>query len=126
MNDLDARIREALSQDDNVLQEATRTEAGVWELFFSTMRGRNRFFGIMVNIWIFVFSILTVYTVYRFFHTPDIREAITWVAAAFVCVIFVSFLKLWVWMEMNKNAVLREVKRVELQVALILAEREKS
>ena len=28
-----------------------------------------------------------------------------------------AFLKVWWWMEMQKNSIIREVKRVELQVA---------
>ena len=55
MDELDAKIREALAQEDNALEEATRTEAGAWELFFSTMKGRNRFLGWLVSFWIFVF-----------------------------------------------------------------------
>jgi hypothetical protein len=33
----------------------------------------------------------------------------------------VAILKIWFWMEMHKNAVLREVKRLELQIARLAA-----
>ena len=42
----------------------------------------------------------------------------TWLAIGFVfCINAVAMLKLWYFMEMNKNAVTREVKRLELQIA---------
>ena len=40
-----------------------------------------------------------------------------WAAACIVCVSAVSMLKIWYFLEMNKNAVTREIKRLELQIA---------
>ncbi len=124
MNDLDAKIREALEREDNALEEVTRTEAGVWELFFSTMKGRNRFFGFLVNFWILVFTIVIFYSMYRYFQVEELRPTITWGLGVVLSGMIVMSMKVWVWMEMQKNSVLREVKRVELQLARLLAQME--
>lgn len=124
MNNLDARIREALEQEDNAMEEATRAEAGVWELYFSTMKGRNRVFGLLVNFWFVVFTIVLFYCMYRYFQVEELRLAITWGLGVVLSAMIIMSMKVWVWMEMQKNSVLREVKRVELQLARIIAQTE--
>jgi hypothetical protein len=44
-------------------------------------------------------------------------ELIKWAAAAFICILMVSMLKLFSWMQMNKNALMREIKRLELLIS---------
>lgn len=124
MKDLDAKIREALEQEDNALEEATRAEASTWELFSSTMKGRNRFLGMLVHFWILVFTISIFYCIYRYFQTDEIRPSITWGLGVVVSGMIVASFKIFVWMEMQKNSVLREVKRVELQLARFVAHSE--
>jgi len=46
-----------------------------------------------------------------------VRETVIWTAGALWAAIAVAMLKMYFWMEMNKNVVLREVKRLELQIA---------
>lgn len=120
MNDLDARIREALAQEDNALEAATRTEAGIPELYLSTMQGRNRLWGLFINFWIFVFVAVLFYSLYRYSQVDALRPSITWGVGMVLSGLIVVSLKIWVWIEMQKNSVLREVKRVELQVARLL------
>ncbi len=42
-----------------------------------------------------------------------------WAAAMFLCLGAVTSIKIWYWLEMNRLAVTREVKRLELQVVQI-------
>lgn len=50
-----------------------------------------------------------------------IQQALSAEDAALVAAVAVAMLKIWSWMEMHKNQVLREVKRLELQVARLAA-----
>ena len=52
------------------------------------------------------------------------RETLLWSAGGIVAMVAVAMLKMYFWMEMNKNVTLRELKRLELQVAR-LASRER-
>lgn len=124
MNDLDAKIREALEREDNALEEVTRTEAGTWELYFSTMKGRNRLYGFLVNFWFLVFVIVLFYSAYRYFQVEELRPTITWGLSVVLSGMIIMSMKVWVWMDMQKNSVLREVKRVELQLVRLLAQAE--
>src|SRR5690606_2912057 len=64
-----------------------------------------------------------VYCGWSAFGALDVRETVLWSAGAVVAMLAVAMLKMYFWMEMNKNVMLREVKRLELQVAR-LASRE--
>jgi hypothetical protein len=55
----------------------------------------------------------------QFFAAEATRELIMWAVVFGFSMMAIMALKLWFWAEIQKNAVLREVKRVELQVALL-------
>lgn len=58
-----------------------------------------------------------VYCAWNAFDAADVRQTVLWSAGALVAMLAVAMLKMYFWMEMNKNVTLREVKRLELQVA---------
>ncbi len=62
-----------------------------------------------------------VYCAWNVFTVSDLRETVIWTAGALWAAIAVAMLKMYFWMEMNKNVVLREVKRLELQIARLAA-----
>ena len=63
--------------------------------------------------------IVSVYAVVQFFETTDMREMLLWGAVAFFGFMSVLAVKIWTWMEMAKNEIMREVKRTELQIAYL-------
>ena len=62
-----------------------------------------------------------VYCVMQMFAAVETRDVVLWSVGAVVSMLGVAMLKMYFWMEMNKNVVLREVKRLELQVARLAA-----
>lgn len=114
--DLDAMIREALSRDEaeyfDQLGEASLPEQ-LTELF----SGRLRWLVMMSTLVIVVFFLLGVYCGYRFYHAEDVRTMLLWGGATAFCMVATMANKMWQWMEMQRNAVSREIKRLELQVA---------
>jgi uncharacterized membrane protein YciS (DUF1049 family) len=61
--------------------------------------------------------ILFVYCVVQFLGTNDTNELIQWAAGGFICIMITGMLKLFAWLQMDKNALMRELKRLELQVS---------
>ncbi len=47
------------------------------------------------------------------------KEMAIWGGLCVVLAIFVALGKMWYWMDLNKNTVVRELKRVELQIAFL-------
>lgn len=116
MNDLDDKIREALRNEDAQLFEDLGGEPSMYEMIMETFRGRYRWLAMMAVSWSLVFMALGVVAAIKFFHAEATRDLLMWAAACIVCLSGVSMIKVWYWMELNKNAITREIKRLELQI----------
>ncbi len=117
MNVLDDKIREALQQEDAELFEDVGGEPSIFEMLMETFRGRHRWLVFLTMFWTMVFMVLGVLSVIRFFRAEEMRDMLMWAAASAFLLSGVSMMKVWYWMELNKNSVTREIKRLELQIA---------
>ncbi len=117
MNVLDDKIREALQQEDAELFEDVGGEPSIFEMLMETFRGRHRWLVFLTMFWTMVFMVLGVLSVIRFFQAEEMRDMLMWAAASAFLLSGVSMMKVWYWMELNKNSVTREIKRLELQIA---------
>ncbi len=117
MNELDKKIKEALRQEDAELFEDLGGEPSVFEMIIDTFRGKHWWLSVLTFFWTLVFMVLGILSAVRFFKTDDSRDMMMWALAFIFCMMAVSMLKMWFWMELNKNAITREIKRLELQIA---------
>ena len=117
MKDIDAKIREALRQEDAELWEHYGAEPSVQELMIDTFRGRQRWLVVLAFLMTFIALGLLALCGYRFFQAEEVREMIAWATGFLWALIFIAMVKIWYWGELNKNCLTREVKRLELQVA---------
>jgi uncharacterized membrane protein YciS (DUF1049 family) len=90
-----------------------------------TFSGKWGAMNILAAIFTFVIFGLFVYCAWNAFNVSDLRDTILWSAGGLLAMLAVAMLKMYFWMEMNKNVTLREIKRLELQVAR-LAVRERA
>ena len=121
MTNLDQAIRQALSAEDAEFLARFEKEAPLHEQVLGTFAGQwgaLNVFGVLLTFAMFG---AFVYCVWNLFETSDLRATVLWSAGALWTALAVAMLKIWFWMEMQKNQVLREVKRLELQVARLAA-----
>ena len=71
----------------------------------------------MMNVMTFIFFGLFIYCIVQFFEVETTKELLKWGFGSIMFVLGVSMLKVFTWMQMDKNALLREMKRLELQIA---------
>ena len=116
MTHIDDRIRSALEAEDRELFDQLDSDVGLHELMFGAFRGKMRWMAALAMVYIFAFLGLGIYFGFKFYAAQEIKELMVWGGGTFACILFVMSLKLWFWMEMQKNAILREIKRVELQI----------
>jgi hypothetical protein len=121
MTNLDQAIRQALSAEDAEFLARFEKEAPLHEQVLGTFGGRWGALNILGALLTFVFFGAFVYCVWNLIETTDLRETVLWSVGALWTALAVGMLKMWFWMEMQKNAILREVKRLELQVARLAA-----
>lgn len=119
MKDIDRKIREALAEDDADLLDRLGAQESLPEMMAGVFHGRPLWITVIGYVFIFVFLGIAIWSVFRFFDATGVRDQIFWAAAFLYSGMAVAFLKIWFWLEMQKNSVIREVKRVELQIALL-------
>jgi Family of unknown function (DUF6768) len=120
MDDIDRKIEEALSEEDRSLMNEFG-EQGMFALLFSVYRGPQAW---IVSLTTFVMLIMVgggFYSLWKLIGVWGSPEALIWGAAVFVLMMMVSFIKVWFWIRMESNRVIREVKRLELQIARLQA-----
>ncbi|NIR42696.1 MAG: hypothetical protein GWN99_02375 [Gemmatimonadetes bacterium] len=113
--EIDRLIRETLARSDAELLDHLE-DRSMAELLAETFRGRHRRLaigGAVVNLMIFAAG---VFAAVQFVAADDPRSMILWGGVTLLCFGAVSAIKIWYWLEMNRLAIIREVKRVELQV----------
>lgn len=115
--DIDEKIRAALGKLPDAQLPGPFEEAGMFEQFRSTFRGRNRWISWIVFVCTFVFFVAGVTCAVYFFRVEPIEHKMALVGGFLYCMMAVAMFKMWQWMQMDKIVILREIKRLELQVA---------
>ena len=117
MKEIDAIIREAMDNEEDRRWFDELDEQSLREMVLDSFKGKSRWLVYTVYLSLTVFTVLFVISAFRFFAVESEREMIAWGVSAIFCSIAIAMLKIWYWIELNKNAVTREIKRFELQLA---------
>ena len=121
LNELDDAIRKALSAEDARVFEQFSREQALHRQVFATFQGTNRWINALGWIAGLVLFVLGCYFWSRFARAEEVRHMILWASCAAVAFLGLGLIKVWFWLELQKNAIVREIKRVELQVASLAA-----
>ncbi|WP_431166204.1 DUF6768 family protein [Tenacibaculum halocynthiae] len=116
IEDIDKLIKETLSEEEAKFYEELE-EQNMFQMVGGLFQGKNKWIMYLMNIMTLVFFGLFVYCTIHFFESEETKELIKWALGSVVFLLGVSMLKIFAWLQMDKNAVLREIKRLELQVS---------
>lgn len=116
MEDIDKLIKETLNQEEAKFYEELE-EQNVFEMIFELFKGKNKWIMYIMNFMTLIFFALFVYCTVQFFNTDVTNEMLKWGIGGLVFLFGVSMLKIFAWMQMDKNALLREMKRLEIQIS---------
>lgn len=114
--EIDKLIKETLSKEEAKFYDEL-DEQNVLQMVFGLFQGKNKWIMFVMNFMTLVFFGLFVYCTIQFFSTSETNELIKWGIGGIVFIFGVSMLKIYAWMQMDKNALLREIKRLEIQVS---------
>ena len=118
MKQLDDTLREALAHDPD-LSETDLHEPGLIELFTATFRSSIRWWAVLVMIYIFAFAVIAVIVAFQFFAAETVKHQILWATVFTYSGIAIAMLKMWWWNQMDRLALTREIKRLELRLMLL-------
>ncbi len=118
---IDEMIREALTQEEAEIFDRVFEEPSVFELLTSMFRGKLRYLAVLGIVMGIVFMAIGIFSLLEFLAADDVPSMLRWGALMFFSVSAIMGMKIWHWMEMQRHALTREIKRLELQVANLAA-----
>ena len=116
MNDIDRRIKEALKEENAEMFEEFNDVRPTHEMLTDFFNIRPRWLLVATGILTLVLLTIGFYAGKQFYYAQEIREMLFWGGLFFGCFLGITTIKIWGWMEMTKNSVTREIKRLELQI----------
>ncbi|SNR16374.1 DUF6768 family protein [Tenacibaculum jejuense] len=111
--DIDKLIKETLTEEEAVFYQELE-EQTMWQMVFGLFKGKNKWILVAMNMITLIFFGFFIFCLVQFFEASEAKELIKWASGAIIFLLGVSMLKIFAWMQMDKNALLREIKRLEL------------
>ena len=118
IDNIDKLIKESLNEDEAKFYDEL-DEQGLFKQMFGLYKGRLKIINIMVIIVQFATGFGAFYFIMEFLDASTTKEMISSISLAALCIFAINMLKLYSWMQMDKNSIIREIKRLEFQVATL-------
>lgn len=118
MDNINQKILEAL-KNDPAANNFSEEQANALQLIKQSFKGTFRLTFIVVLVLQLIFAGLAIYSAYYLVNETDLGIKINWLAGTLASTVGFAIARLWFFMELNRLSVIREIKRVELQVSLL-------
>ena len=114
-DDMDQMIREAMSEEEAAFYD-TLGEPSVPQMVTEVFQGRMRWLNRAAVLIGLAFMALGVWSVFKIIEVEETRRLVWWTATFFFSLGAIFAMKIWYWMELNRHALSREIKRLEMQI----------
>jgi len=101
------QVDQLLAQDNN----------GLFAMLFATWRGGMGRWVLLVNVFVLLATLLLFWAGYQFWIAVLVERQVFWGVVFLASAQVQISLKMWLFMEMNRLSIIREIKRVEIAVA---------
>lgn len=123
MTDINQKILAAMREDKDI-DLTPEEQANPLQLIVRSFKGTFKFTGAFVILMQILFAGLAIYFGYNMVYETQLDGKLNWLLATLVTFAIFVALRLWLFMEINRLSILRELKRVELQIALTTESKE--
>jgi len=117
MRDLDKMIDEALGEEERELLRSIGEEPGFFRQAFGIFTGAAAWVNVLLMVVQGLVFIAGVWAAWNFFQAGDALTALRWGLPAAVLLLMALMIKMALVPTMQTNRVIRELKRIELQLA---------
>lgn len=117
MRDPDQRIDEALDAEERELLRSIGEEPGFFPQAFGMFSGRLGWVNAVLMLVQAVAFLGGAWAAWKFYLTDDTLLALRWGLPAAVLLIMSLMIKMAMWPTIHTNRLMRELKRIELQIA---------
>ena len=99
------------------LQDKQYAEPPLRTQIADTFRGRFRWLAWIATFYRFAFLAIAIFAANKFFRVDETRDLIVYANLFLLSFFGMAFIKMWYWSLLVKNSVIREIIRLERQVA---------
>ncbi|MEO0464299.1 MAG: DUF6768 family protein [Pseudomonadota bacterium] len=122
---IDDRITDALSADDRAFLDSLEEDRGMFQQIGDTWKGPLGGWAKLIFGFTVVLGFLFVFVMWKVATSTDNYVAHTlWAISGVALLVILGFAKEWMFARMNMLTVLREIKRLQIEVALLREERQ--
>ena len=126
MTSIDDKIKQALNEEFNeIIHENNKVDSNPFKQMAVGFKGKMGWMYKLVVLITFIFACMTIYSIYKFYYTNEIKPLIAWGVSIIMFGLFTQVSKMWYWSELGRNRVIREIKVLELQLAQVIKNQEK-
>lgn len=120
MDNIDKKILKNLNESDRKLLEEQSGLTGLMSEISDSFKGKHQ--QLVIYVWVVgsVIFGLILYSGYQYFSVDSISDKLTWATIFLMSFIGSGLIKMWYWMELNRASTSRDIKRMELQLSLLI------
>jgi len=116
MEDIDELIKETLTQEEAKFYDELE-EQNLFQMLGGIFKGKNTWLAVLLNIMNAIVFGLFIYCIIQTMDVENTNDLILWVGGSILSFLTMSIIKIYFWMQIHRNALTREIKRLELQVS---------
>lgn len=116
MEDIDKLIKETLTKEEAKFYDDL-DEQNIFQMLGGLFKGKNSWLTFFMNFMTAIVFGLLIYCIIQTFDAEKTNDLILWVGGVLLCFSYISMIKIYLWMQMHRNALTREIKRLELQIS---------
>ena len=114
MNDFDDKLKRALEDGKPIAFEREET---LRQMMAQTFRSKMRWMVVWLYCEAIAVMVLAGWSGYNLYHAQEMKQIVVWATVLIISSIFFVLIKVVGWQWVNKYSLLREIKRLELQIA---------
>ncbi|MFY8329012.1 DUF6768 family protein [Pseudoalteromonas sp. ZZD1] len=119
MMNFDEKIKQSLQVEQHNLESILESDPSLFKQLTGLYKGKMRLWTILGTFFAFILTAIFILSAYQFFNS---EQQLFW-AVCFVSSLMMQIaIKLWLFMEMNRQSITKEIKRSELEIRLMLSE----
>lgn len=114
---IDDKIKQALAAEDAEVYAQFAEEPSLLAQGLELLQTRNRWINAMSIVVMTAFMGLGIFSLWMFATSQETKALIGWAMSFGFSMAVIGTLKIWAWVQIERNGTIREIKRLELQVA---------
>ena len=111
---IDEQIKKELGEQAKAMDSIIIEQSGLLLMLKQSFTGGMRFWMVFAHVITLVLTVVMFWSGYRFFIAESMQQQLFWGVCCLAAIQAQIALKQWIFAEVNRSSLMREIKRVEV------------